>query len=372
MPSVQPDIDLLKMRCNQCGQSSQLDLRCERFTCPYCGFVPRQPGEPTREPAQAEPVSDQPRPSLADVIGNSAAVRQIQTALEAHRARGGKSAFPHLLLAGVGGCGKTMLAEIIAREIGKPMRLAMGQQLNSPAGIGQILMGLKAGDVLFIDEIHGLKRPCQEAFYLAMESRILFPVARSGQPVPAPIKLPPFTLIGASTDEWALLPSLVQRFKYRVRLERLETDELARAIVQRAAAKNWTISDEAARMIAHRAHGTPRLALGLLEGCMDVALAGGQKSIDAMIVEATCEVWQLDALGLDRIERRYLELLDSAGGKPVRANVIASQLDNLSRRTVEMKIEPTLIWAGLIVKRADGRQLTEAGRKHLRAVQSTP
>lgn len=308
-----------------------------------------------------EPVAG---PGLGDVIGNAAAVLQIRTALDAHRARGASS-FPHLILAGPGGTGKTMLAEIIAREIGKPIRLQMGQSLNSPARVADVLLSLKAGDVLFIDEMHGLKPACQEALYRAMEDGVLVTIAKAGKPVSAPIKLPPFTLIGATTDEWGLLPSLLQRFKYRVRLERMSAAELAQAISQRAASRQWSLTAEAAGMIADRAHGTPRLALRLLDGCMDVAIAGGETAIDAMIVQATCEVWQLDNLGLDKIARKYLAHLECAAG-PVRLNVLAMKLDDVSRRTVELRVEPDLVWLGLIDKSADGRRLTPRGREHLK------
>lgn len=330
------------------------------------------PDEPKAEKA-TEQVRDSP-PGLADVIGNAPAVLQVQTALDAHKARviAAKAenrpapTFPHVIFSGAGGVGKTMLSEIIAREVKRPMRLQMGQSLNNPARVADVLLSLKPFDVLFIDEMHGLKPQCQETLYRAMEDGVLVPVVKVGSPVTPPIQLPPFTLIGSTTDEWGLLPSLLQRFKYRIRLERLTAAELAGALAQRAKRRGWVLDDAAAMMIGERAHGTPRLAIGLLDGCMDVALAGGDSTIDRFLVERTCEIWRIDKLGLDAVARKYLTFLAAANGEPVRLNVLASKLDGLSRRSVETRIEPDLVWLGLIEKGADGRRITAAGKTHLK------
>jgi Holliday junction DNA helicase RuvB len=198
-----------------------------------------------------------------------------------------------------------------------------------------------------------------------MEDGVVIPVTKAGASVSKPIKLPPFTLIGGTTDIWGLHEPLLQRFKYHVKLKRLTPGELADAMMQRAKRKGWELNAEAAAVIGARAHGTPRLAIKLFDGCMAVAKAGGENKVDAFIVHRTCEILEIDALGLDDEARRYLGYLAEANGEPVRLNVLAMKLDGLSRRTVETKLECDLVWLGLIEKRNDGRILTEMGKKHL-------
>jgi holliday junction DNA helicase RuvB len=354
--------------------------------CPFCGFKPsdnvnraglegladrRQRAQAAQAVETVEAPAEAPRcdpPGLDDVIGNKSAVGQIRIFLDAHKAwlkDFPKQPFPHILLSGSGGLGKTMLAEIIAREVKRPIHLEMGQSLTSPARVGDVLLSLKAGDILFVDEVHGMKPQSQEALYRAMEDGFYVPIQKAGKPVVKPVKLPPFTLIASTTDVWGLLPSFGQRFKYHVKLKRLTAGELADAMLQRAKRKGWELDAEAAAVIGARAHGTPRLAIKLFDGCMAVAKAGGENKVDAFIVHRTCEILEIDALGLDDEARRYLSYLAEASG-PVRVNVLASKLDGLSRLTVERRLEPDLVYLGLILKGEKGRALTEAGRAHLK------
>ena len=349
----------------------------KRTACPHCQFdlaaheakqreaerlvkEAAEKAEEEQSPARSDP------PGLDDVLGNPQAVMLLRMILDAHHGRGGKAAFPMILFSGPGGTGKTCLAEIIAREIKKPIRLQMGQSMNSPARVNDVLLSLKAGDVLFIDECHSLKSTAQEALYRAMEDGILVPIAKAGKPVGKPVKLPPFTLIGATTNEDQLLPSLLQRFKYRVHLKRMTAPELAQAIADRARRRGWSLDPEGAAMIGERAHGTPRLAVGLLDACMDTAIAQGGKDINVGIVGLACKLLGLDKLGLDDTARQYLKYLADGHGEPVRLNVLASRLDGIARRVVEMRIEPDLVFLGLIEKRPDGRILTPAGREHMK------
>jgi len=123
---------------------------------------------------------------------------------------------------------------------------------------------------------------------------------------------------------------------------------------------------DAIGLIAERSLGTPRLAVGLLDGCMDTAIAQGGKSITRDIVRLTCQIWGIDSLGLDRVARTYLGFLRDMGGGPIRLNVLAAKLDGLAKTTVERKVEPDMVWLGLIEKQANGRTLTASGREHLR------
>jgi Holliday junction DNA helicase RuvB len=262
-----------------------------------------------------------------------------------------------------------MLAEIIARELGRKIHLQLGQTLSTPAKVAEVLLSLRPGEVLFIDEIHGLPPKCQESLYRAMEDGVLVPVTKTGKPASKPVPLAPFTLIGATTDMWGLLPSMCQRFKYRIDLVRMTPAEIGQALTQRAARAKLVISPEAVTMIAGRSLGTPRLAIGLLDGCQVTAKAqyprSGNTDITMDIVTITCTTWGIDSLGLNRAQRQYLGFLADAGGGPVKLNVLASKLDGLARRTVETKVEPDLVWLNLIEKRSDGRVLTQAGRDHI-------
>jgi len=354
--------------------------------CPFCGFKPddsvsraglegladrRQRAQAAAATEIVEAPAEAPRcdpPGLADVIGNSSAVAQIEVYLNAHQAwmkDFPKQPFPHILISGASGLGKSMLANIMARELERRYVHLIGQALNNPRKVGELLLSLKAGDVLFIDELHGISKPCQEALYLAMEDGVVIPVTKAGASVSKPIKLPPFTLIGGTTDIWGLHEPLLQRFKYHVKLRRLTPGELADAMMQRAKRKGWELDAEAAAVIGARAHGTPRLAIKLFDGCMAVAKAGGENKVDAFIVHRTCEILEIDALGLDDEARRYLGYL-AESSDPVRVNVLASKLDGLSRLTLERRIEPDLIFLNLITKTEHGRKLTEAGHAHLK------
>ena len=382
--AIDPDF---KYPCWQCKRVISLAMMpIPDIACQFCGFTPpddmcraglkalaerRQEAQAAAATETVEAPAEAPQcdpPGLADVIGNGSAVAQIRIFLDAHKAWQKdfpKQPFPHILLSGSGGLGKTMLAEIIAREIKRPIHLEMGQSLTSPARVGDVLLSLKAGDILFVDEVHGTKPQVQEALYRAMEDGFFVPIQKAGKPVVKPIRLPPFTLIASTTDVWGLLPSFGQRFKYHVKLKRLTPGELADAMMQRAKRKGWELDAEAAAVIGARAHGTPRLAIKLFDGCMAVAKAGGENKVDAFIVHRTCEILEIDALGLDDEARRYLGYLAEASG-PVRVNVLASKLDGLSRLTVERRLEPDLVYLGLILKGEKGRCLTELGRTHLK------
>ena len=353
--------------------------------CPFCGFKPdddvsraglegladrRQRAQAAATTETVEAPAEAPRcdpPGLADFIGNSHAVLQVRTALDAHKERlklDPKHVFPHTLIVGNAGGGKTTLAGIIARECGHKLHEQLGQSLNDPRAMVAALCELKAGDIFYIDEIHGAKRSVIETLYKALEERRVMPISSRNGPTPVPIKLPPFTIICSTTDEYKLSDSFKQRFQYHIHMKRLTVPELAGAIVQRAERHGWKLDAEGAALIASRSHGIPRKAVMLLTCCMDTALAGKAELIDAFIVERTCEINELDALGLTAPARQYLHVLRDAA-KPVRLNILSSTL-GLPPRVCEIEIERDLIWLGLISKPENGRALSDLGRAHLK------
>lgn len=395
-----------KSICMQCGKKFPIvGFAVEDFAkninrpigpsimCPHCGFVPgdsccrgmlealanRRKSPPpvaVAEQVMAEFDSRDNPPGLADVIGNRAAVLQIRTALDAHRARLAKVdgrtqaargiVFPHILLVGPAGSGKTTLSKIIARECGHKCHEHLGQSLNDTRAMVAALLELKAGAILYIDEIHGLKRTCTETLYKALEERQVMPISLRGAAPPHPVRLPPFTLIGSTTDEYKLTDSFKQRFQYHIQLKRLTIEELAGAIAQKAEGMGAKMDSDAARMIAERSHGTPRKAVMLLNRCIDAALAGDSETIDSFVVRGACEMAEIDCLGLAAASRLYLRTVDSSDN-PVRLNVLASTL-SVPARVVEVEIERDLIYLGLITKQDKGRVLTKAGRLHLQSM----
>lgn len=357
------------------------------IVCPNCGHVPddscciaclnalevrrrREADKRAVDTTDEQSVDDSPRcdpPGLDDVKGNAAAVMQIRTALDANLARiakGQRTVFPHTLLVGPAGSGKTTLAGIIARECKHKLHEHLGQSLNDPRAMVAALTALKSGDICWIDEIHGLKKTVTETLYKALEERQVMPISIRGSAPLKPIKLPPFTLIGATTDPYSMSDSFKQRFQYHIKLKRLTIEELSGAIAQRAVQSGVKLDLTAAKMIAERSHGTPRKAVSLLRHCVNTALAGDSEIIDTFIVERACEIEELDSLGLDASARMYLRTLDGST-KPVRLNVLASTLGQPSRE-VEVEVERDLIYLGLIEKRENGRVLTLTGKQHLK------
>jgi len=307
-------------------------------------------------------------PTLDHIIGNARAIRQIKTALEAHfndrstvNVNAEPPSFPHAILSGSCGLGKSLLAGIIARELGGELHEELAQNLSSPAHLHGLLMLAEPGDCIFIDELHELPPISQTTLYRAIEERKLFLPTRSGER--QNISLPPFTLIAATTDEWALSKPLRDRFKLNLRLEHYSTDELAKLLHQRTQRLGWSVSAEAIRGIAERGRGTPRLAMRLLEAARRMTRALDETEISADNLKLTCNIEQIDKLGLDILEQNYLKLLREANGA-VRLNILATQL-GLPTRTIERIIEQDLIRLGLVTKDDSGRILTIKGKQHI-------
>lgn len=301
-------------------------------------------------------------PTLNHAIGQARAVAVLRTAIDAYfhdRTKATEEkAFPHLLMTGPAGTGKTLLSEICARECACTLHTELAQNIRTPEHVHGALMMLEPGDIWFVDELHELTQTAQVTLYRALEERKLFLGKKHV------VTLPSFCLIGATTDEHLLTRSMRERFRIHLRLTHYSDDEMAQVIQQRGKRLGWSIEDEAVRQLATRSRGTPRLAVRFLESAKRQASAEGTDLITAAHVQQMCEIEQIDRLGLDAVEQRYLQILREGEG-PVRLNLIATQM-GLPRQSIEM-FEADFIRLGLITKTEKGRMLTAKGHEHLAA-----
>jgi holliday junction DNA helicase RuvB len=321
---------------------------------------------PHRDPARRpEDVDAALRPkTLDEFVGQKGARENLRVFIEAARSRG--DALDHVLFFGPPGLGKTTLAQIIAREMGVGFRATSGPVIAKSGDLAALLTNLEDGDVLFIDEIHRLNPAVEEVLYPAMEDRALDlmigegPSARSVR-----IDLPKFTLVGATTRQGLLTTPLRDRFGIPVRLHFYTHDELELVIRRAAGLLDLGIAEDGAREIAKRSRGTPRIAGRLLRRVRDFANVAGEKVVTAKAADAALTRLEVDALGLDAMDRRYLMMIaDVYKGGPVGVETLAAGLSE-PRDTVEEVIEPYLIQLGLIARTARGRCLNGLAWKHL-------
>lgn len=302
--------------------------------------------------------------SLDDFVGQQAARENLRVFIEAARGRG--DALDHVLFFGPPGLGKTTLAQIIAREMGVGFRATSGPVIAKSGDLAALLTNLEDGDVLFIDEIHRLQPAVEEVLYPAMEDRALDlmigegPSARSVR-----IELPRFTLVGATTRQGLLTTPLRDRFGIPVRLQFYTVEELTRVVSRAAGLLELGIAADGAAEIARRARGTPRIAGRLLRRVRDFANVAGVAVVDAGVADRALNRLEVDALGLDAMDRRYLTMIaDIYRGGPVGVETLAAGLSE-PRDTIEEVIEPYLIQLGLVARTARGRVLNAGGWKHL-------
>ncbi len=302
--------------------------------------------------------------SLDEFIGQEAARGNLRVFIEAAKARG--EALDHVLFFGPPGLGKTTLAQIVAKEMGVGFRATSGPVIAKSGDLAALLTNLDEGDVLFVDEIHRLNPAVEEVLYPAMEDRALDlmigegPSARSVR-----IDLPPFTLVGATTRQGLLTTPLRDRFGIPVRLQFYTVDELELVVRRAARLLDLAITPDGAMEIARRSRGTPRIAGRLLRRVRDFANVAGVAAVDAKVADASLRRLEVDELGLDLMDRRYLMMIaDIYRGGPVGVETLAAGLSE-ARDTIEEVIEPYLIQLGLIARTARGRCLNGPGWKHL-------
>jgi len=301
---------------------------------------------------------------LDDFIGQSRVKANLSVFIQAAKAR--REALDHVLFAGPPGLGKTTLAQIVARELGVNFRATSGPVIAKAGDLAALLTNLEERDVLFIDEIHRLNPAVEEVLYPAMEDFQLDliigegPAARSVR-----IDLAKFTLIGATTRTGLLTTPLRDRFGIPLRLQYYTEDELLQIVERGARILGLNLARDGALEIARRSRGTPRIAGRLLRRVRDFAAVQGAEMVDAKVADVALSAMEVDALGLDAMDRRYLKCIaENFGGGPVGIETIAASLSE-SRDALEEVIEPFLIQQGLVARTPRGRVLTARAFRHL-------
>jgi holliday junction DNA helicase RuvB len=303
-------------------------------------------------------------PTLAAFIGQETARRQLGIFLEAARQR--EEALDHVLLAGPPGLGKTSLARIVATEMGVGFHPTSGPVLERKGDLAAVLTALEPRDVLFIDEIHRLGRTVEEVLYPAMEDYEIDVVLGQGPSARTlRLDLPPFTLVGATTRTGLLSAPLLGRFGVVQRLELYGRDDLARIVLRSAGLLGLVVDEEGAGAIASRARGTPRIVNRLLRRVRDVAQVRGQAVIDRDVAMEALDLLEVDAAGLEEIDRRILRCLAATfEGRPVGLGTLADSIGE-APDTVEDVYEPFLLQEGLIARTPRGRIATPRAYRHL-------
>jgi holliday junction DNA helicase RuvB len=317
---------------------------------------------PEKIESEAEP---QLRPQrLAEFIGQSELKSNLSVFIKAAAMR--KRALDHVLLYGPPGLGKTTLAQIIARELGVGFRATSGPVITRAGDLAAVLTNLQPHDVLFIDEIHRLNPAVEEVLYPAMEDFQLDlmigegPAARSVR-----IDLPPFTLIAATTRSGLLTKPLRERFGIPLPLQFYSSDELKHIVLRAVGIQGIAITDGGALEIAKRARATPRVAGRLLQRVCDFATVAGAKEIDAKLADGALQKLDVDAKGLDAMDRRYLRLIaEHYNGGPVGVETIAAALSE-QRDVIEEVVEPYLLQQAFIQRTSRGRMVTDNAYQHL-------
>jgi len=301
---------------------------------------------------------------LAELVGQPKVREQLQVVLEG--AIGRNRPPDHVLFSGPPGLGKTSLAMIIAAELGAPFRLTSGPAIERAGDLAALLTSLTEGEVLFIDEIHRIARPAEELLYLAMEDfRVDVMVGKGPGATAIPLELAPFTLVGATTRAGLLTGPLRDRFGFTAHLDFYEVPELEQILLRSARLLDVPLTPSGATEIAGRSRGTPRIANRLLRRVRDFAEVRADGVITVEVAHTALQVYDVDALGLDRLDRAVLTaLVQRFGGGPVGVSTLAVAVGE-EIETVQEVAEPFLVRAGLLARTPRGRVATPAAWQHL-------
>lgn len=322
--------------------------------------------DPYAQDAPEESIHDpalRPR-NLDEYVGQTRVVENLRVYVKAARRRG--EAMDHVLLSGPPGLGKTSLAYVIAEELGVGVRPTSGPVLERGGDLAAILNSIEEREVLFIDEIHRLNRAVEERLYSAMEDfRIDIKLGDGPGAQSVNLPVPRFTLVGATTRAGLLTRPLRDRFQIQFQMEFYDTDELA-GIVRRSAKRlGVSIEAGAARELARRSRGTPRVANRLLRRARDFAEVEGDGAITGSVVERALSALAIDSEGLDAMDRKVLEtILHKFDGGPVGIDNLATAIGE-ERDVIEDVYEPFLIQRGFLQRTRQGRVVTRRGARHL-------
>jgi Holliday junction DNA helicase RuvB len=301
---------------------------------------------------------------LTEFVGQPKVREQLELVLESARRRDRPP--DHVLLSGPPGLGKTSLSMIIAAELGAPIRITSGPAIERAGDLAALLTSLAAGEVLFIDEIHRIARPAEELLYMAMEDfRVDIIVGKGAGATAIPLDLEPFTLIGATTRAGLLTGPLRDRFGFTGHMEFYEYSELQQVLFRSAELLGVDLRADGAAEIALRSRGTPRIANRLLRRVRDYAEVRADGIVNLEVAQAALAVYDVDHLGLDRLDRAVLDaLVRRFGGGPVGVGTLAVAVGE-EVETVEEVAEPFLVRAGLLARTPRGRVATPAAWEHL-------